>query len=250
MEFLINRYGRLSPVGAAVDFFEVCNEPNRQMWPQLDSQGNRIIGCSVAQMFQTAQVKARAGGTTTPLVTLAGPGMLDQNATSKPRVVTPYQNFMDNLFYYFGAIAGGFTPDKFFAYTTHNYADITDNHSVETNTRAADIIYRLKAKGWTGWPNGDVNVPYILITEGGVNLKEGYTETQQRDLIKRNADLMVKLAGVGMISSYLMYTSNDFDSGLVALDGRKRPAFNMWSCLTSAGTTLTLPSGCDPGPAC
>jgi hypothetical protein len=266
LDTLASRYSRNNaarPVpDAIVDFIEVCNEPNYMWWPQQGPSatagnpygtGPITIADVVARMFATAQkITARYGGE--PM--LCGPGSSD--TTDGGRLRTAYHSFAERLLP--ALAAAGFVPGPKFAWTHHNYTDVTYDQGARStfpgaaqdatrNTnRAADMRRRLVNR-WAGWPAGDAANPQLLITEGGVTLPNigskwaitGATaqRTKQSELIQRNWNRMVGAgegAGIAMVCNYLWYTDPNYDCGLCdALEagGATRQAYRTWKALPS-----------------
>jgi hypothetical protein len=150
--------------------------------------------------------------------------------------------------------AAGFRPGPRFAWTHHNYSDVTfDQGSGSTSTDtlgvdrsvnyAADMRERLRTAGWAGWPAAYPADPWMLLTEGGVTLQSirnaqrwniadpAAERAKQADLLRRSWDRMASPtdgAGIAMTSQYLWYTDPNFDSGLcdtAETGGARRPAY-------------------------
>ena len=267
---LLARYGRgnLSrpSLDAVVDVLEVCNEPNLQWWPQQDpnpdpatpyaSDGTRIsVHRTVARMFVTAKQLA-AARPLSPVLT--GPGCAD--VTNTNRLSTGYASFAARFLPELAA--QGFTAGPSFAYSHHNYTDVTFDQGANTTapdrattTRttnyAADMRRRLIAGGWAGWPNGSSANPGLLLTEGGVTLASIASASRwniadrtaqlakQAELLQRNWDRMnagPDSPGISMVSQYLWYTDPNYDSGLCDTSesgGAQRPAYATWRSLPS-----------------
>ena len=271
VELIVSRYGRTSPVrpmpDATVDFLEICNEPNLQWWPQQGpsatgdayAPGPVTVHRVVAAMFQTAQrIVARYGGEPA----LAGPGCAD--LLDSTRLRTGYDEFAEALLRALAAL--GFGAEARFAWTHHNYTDVTydqgagstapDAATNETRltNRAADMRRRLVGR-WAGWPAGDPANPSVLITEGGVTLanivsKWGIADptagrAKQAELLRRNWERMFlgpEGPGVAVVSNYLLYTDPNYDSGLcdeLEIGGATRPAFAAWGSMPA----LKRPAG-------
>ncbi len=265
ISLLVNRYGKASPgrptADTWVDFLEVCTEPNHQWWPQQApsttgvpwSQGTIVLGDVVANMMITAaQITARAGGQ--PF--LAGPGSAD--GIDANRLRTGYHSLAERVLA--ALAAAGFKPGPGFAWSHHNYTDVTyDQGSGCTfpdvastpsrkTTRAADMRRRLVNR-WAGWPAGDAAAPQVLITESGVTLTNvaarwGITDpaaqrAKQAELIRRNFERMgndAEGAGIAMVCAYLWYTDPNYDSGLcdtLEAGGSTRTAYATWRALPS-----------------
>ncbi len=257
VEFLLRRYA------GGVDVLEVCNEPNYQMWPQQGpsttadpyAPGPVTIYDVVAQMFVTAQAIQTRVGSSAPI--LAGPGCAD--TTTGGRLRTPYDTFTSQLL---TKLANrGFQPGAKFAYTHHNYNDVTFDHGpgstapdassnpTRLTNRAAEVRRRLVSR-WAGWPDVSASSPQLMLTEGGVTLaaiksnwglkKTADQRKKQADLIKRNWNRMATDsgdgAGIAMTTQYLFHTDVNYDSGLCETPeagGATRPAYTTWKSLPS-----------------
>jgi hypothetical protein len=267
---IARRYSRGSParpsLDATIDVLEICNEPNLQWWPQQGpstdpanefAPGPVVIHDVLARMFATAKtITARYGGE--PV--LGGPGLADSTAATNSRLRTGYDTTSDGLLP--ALTAAGFTAGAGFAWTHHNYTDVTfdqgagttapDRLTVARTTNfAADMRQRLIAGGWAGWPAADRAAPGIMLTEGGVTIQSiasasrwGITDpaaqrAKQAELIQRAWDRMASSgegAGIAVASNYLWYTDPNFDSGLcdtLAAGGATRPAYATWGGLPS-----------------
>ena len=262
VELLVARYSRTNlarpSLEAAVDVLEIANEPNLQWWPQMGPSttadpfgtGPVIADQVVMRMFASAQtIVARYGGE--PM--LAGPGSADVTDTNRLR--TGYASLAGRLLS--GLPGAGFVPGSRFAWTHHNYSDVTfdlgpGSTAPDATTdptrrvnRAADMRTRLVGT-WAGWPSGSADDPGLLITEGGVTLRNvalrwgiddpAAQRAKQADLLQRNWARMsagAQAAGVGMVANYLWYTDPNFDSGLCDADGTTRAAYDAWSRLPS-----------------
>jgi hypothetical protein len=268
VDFIAGRYSRGNPdrpsLDATVDVLELCNEPNLQWWPQQGpsndpanrfGQGDVIVHQVVARMFASAQtIVNRYGGE--PV--LAGPGAADFLEVTRLR--TGYRRFADLLL---GALtAAGFQPGPRFAWTHHNYTDVTFDQgagSTSTDTLgvdrtvnyAAEMRARLRTAGWAGWPAADPADPWMMLTEGGVTLQSirnaqrwNITDpvagrAKQAELLRRSWDRMTSPtdgAGIAVTSQYLWYTDPNFDSGLcetLEAGGARRAAYSTWGALPS-----------------
>ena len=263
---LAGRYSRNNPgrpvPDAVVDFIELCNEPNYTWWPQQApsaTPGNPYatstitIAEVVARMFVTAQrITARYGGE--PM--LCGPGSAD--TTDGGRLRTAYHSFAERLLP--ALAAAGFVAGPRFAWTHHNYTDVTYDQGANSTfpsaatdptrrtNRAADMRRRLVGR-WAGWPAADAGNPQVLLTEGGVTLPNvaarwGITDpaaqrAKQAELVQRNWNRMVtggEGAGIAMLGYYLWYTDPNYDCGLCNTfesGGARRPAYTTWRRLPS-----------------
>jgi len=268
VDAIASRYSRGNAarptLDATVDVLEICNEPNLQWWPQQGPSntpndafgaGDPIVHQVVTRMFDSAKtITARYGGE--PM--LAGPGAADSVGDSRLR--TGYDTLSDNLLP--ALTAAGFTAGARFAWTHHNYTDVTfdqgagttapDAGTVDRTTNfAADMRGRLVRGGWAGWPAGDPADPGIMLTEGGVTIQSiasaarwGITDPaaqrlKQAELIQRAWDRMASTAdgaGIAVFSNYLWFTDPNFDSGLrdaAEAGGATRPAYATWGGLPS-----------------
>lgn len=256
LELLMRRYAK------KVDILEVCNEPNHQWWPQQApsttadpyASGTIVVHEAVARMFVTAQlIQSRINGA--PI--LAGPGCSD--TTDGGRLRTPYHSFTERLLNRLAEL--GFRPGARFAYTHHNYTDVTYDQGAGSTSpdlaaqptrltnRAADVRRRLVNR-WAGWPSADAANPQVLLTEGGVTLanvrsRYGLTDPEevqrkQGELLQRNWNRMAPAtgegAGIAMVCQYLLHTDPNFDSGLceaAEYGGARRTAYATWKALPS-----------------
>jgi hypothetical protein len=263
LRLLIERY---DPRGSttSIDVLELCNEPNLQWWPQQGSstttnpydRGPIVVHDAVVRMFVTARQIADEVGSD---IVLAGPGSADLTAGNRLR--TGYHSLAERILA--DLDAAGVVPGPRFAWTHHNYSDVTydqgpgstapdaaTNPARQTNL-TADMRSRLVGR-WAGWPAGDAGDPQLLLTEGGATLNSiqaryGLTDpAQQRrkqaELIQRNWDRMASDggdgAGIAMTSQYLLYTTATFDSGLCEeyeAGGATRPSYETWKGLPSFG---------------
>jgi hypothetical protein len=264
---LVTRYSRNNarrPVlDAVVDFIELCNEPNYTWWPQQApstdpanpyATSTITIAGVVARMFATAQrITARYGGE--PM--LCGPGLSD--TTDGGRLRTAYHSFTERLLPALAALS--FVPGAKFAWSHHNYTDVTYDMGAGSTfpgaatdptrltNRAADTRRRLVGR-WAGWPAADAANPQVLLTEGGVTLPNitarwGITDraaqlAKQAELVQRNWNRMAvntgEGAGIAMIGYYLWYTDPNYDCGLAETfesGGATRPAYKTWKALPS-----------------
>src|SRR3954465_5431417 len=264
---LVTRYSRNNArrpnVDAVVDFIEVCNEPNYMWWPQQAPSADPAnpyatstitIADVVARMFQTAQkITAAYGGE--PM--LCGPGTSD--TTDGGRLRTAYHSFTERLLPALQAIA--FVPGAKFAWSHHNYTDVTYDQgagstfpTAATDTtrltnRAADTRRRLVGR-WAGWPAADAANPQVLLPAGRVTppniaARWGITDrtaqlAKQADLLQRNWNRMAVNTGDGaataMLGQYLWYTDPNYDDGLCETfesGGATRPAYTTWKAMPS-----------------
>jgi hypothetical protein len=250
---------------ATIDVLELANEPNLQWWPQQGASttadpfgpGAVVVHDVLVRMFATARtIVARYGNE--PM--LGGPGLAD--SVGDTRLRTGYATLSDRLL---PALAGaGFAAGARFAWTHHNYTDVTFDQGAgttapdaATTTRttnfAADMRRRLIAGGWAGWPAADPADPWIMLTEGGVTIQSirsttrwnipdsdpGRQRAKQAELIQRAWNRMATTpdgAGIAVASNYLWYTDPNFDSGLcdaLADGGATRPSYTTWGGLPS-----------------
>jgi hypothetical protein len=268
---IAGRYSRGNParpsLDATIDVLEIANEPNLQWWPQQGpsadpanpyARGPVVIDDVVTRMFATAKtITARWDGE--PM--LGGPGLADSTAATDSRLRTGYDTTSDRLLP--GLRASGFTAGARFAWTHHNYTDVTFDQGAgttapdaattgRTTNFAADMRRRLIANGWAGWPAGDPTDPWMMLTEGGVTIQSIRSATRwnisdpaaqrakQAELIQRAWDRMASAgegAGIAIKSNYLWYTDPNFDSGLadaLADGGARRPSYATWGGLPSS----------------
>jgi hypothetical protein len=257
LELLMRRYA------GKVDVLEICNEPNYQMWPQQGpsttsdpwAPGPVTIYDTIARMFVTAQAIQTRVGSSAPI--LAGPASAD--STTGGRLRTPYDTFTNRLLTKLSE--RGFSPGPRFAYTHHNYNDITYDHGPGTTaldastaptrfTNRAGEVRRRLVNRWAGWPNANAASPQLMLTEGGATLPNiaafwglsspAAQRAKQADLIKRSWNRMATDsgdgAGIAMFSQYMLHTDIYYDSGLCELvenGGATRPAYATWKSLPS-----------------
>jgi hypothetical protein len=265
---IASRYSAGNParpaLDATVDVLEIANEPNLQWWPQQGPStdpanafgpGPIVVHDVLVRMFATAKtIVARYGNE--PM--LGGPGLAD--SIGDTRVRTGYGSLSDRLLP--ALAAAGFTAGARFAWTHHNYTDVTFDQgpgttapdaptTPRTTSFAADMRRRLIAGGWAGWPAGSAADPWIMLTEGGVTLQSIRSPTRwniadpaaqrakQAELIQRAWNRMAATAdgtGIAVGAQYLWYTDPNFDSGLcdaLADGGATRPAYTTWGALPS-----------------
>lgn len=257
VDFIMRRYA------GRVTVLELCNEPNHMWWPlhapstsdNPYASGTIVVHDVVARMFVTAQAIQARIGSTAPM--LAGPGLSDTLDGGRLRV--PYHSMTERILNRLAEL--GFKAGPRFAYTHHNYADVTYDQGAGSTSpdaattpsratnRAADVRRRLVGR-WAGWPSADPANPQIMLTEGGVTLgtialRWGITDpagqrAKQADLLKRNWNRMAAStgdgAGIAVLSQYLFHTDSGFDSGLCETPeagGATRPAYGTWKSLPS-----------------
>jgi hypothetical protein len=266
---IASRYSAGNParpsLDATIDVLEITNEPNLQWWPQQGrsttadpfAPGPLVVHDVLARMFATAKtIVARYGNQ--PM--LGGPGLAD--SVGDTRLRTGYGTLANSLLATLRTT--GFTAGATFAWTHHNYTDVTFDQGAgttapdtattdRTKSFAADMRQRLIAGGWAGWPAADPSDPWIMLTEGGVTIQSIRSTTRwnipdsnpaaqrakQAELIQRAWDRMASTAdgaGIAVMSNYLWYTDPNFDSGLAdtfASGGATRPAYTTWRGLPS-----------------
>jgi hypothetical protein len=250
---------------ATIDVLEIANEPNLQWWPQQGASatgdpygpGPLVVHDVLVRMFATAKtIVARYGNE--PM--LGGPATAD--SVGDTRLRTGYGTLSDRLLP--ALAAAGFSAGSRFAWTHHNYTDVTFDQGAgttapdagstpRTTSFAADMRARLIAGGWAGWPAANPADPGIMLTEGGVTIQSIRSTTRwnipdsdparqrqkQAELIRRAWDRMASTAdgaGIAVASNYLWYTDPNFDSGLcdtLAAGGATRPAYTTWGGLPS-----------------
>ena len=261
LRLLIERYDPRSS-STSIDVLELCNEPNLQWWPQQGpstttdpyGRGPIVVHDAVVRMFVSAKQIADDAGSD---IVLAGPGSAD--LTGSNRLRTGYHSLAERILA--DLSAAGVVPGARFAWTHHNYSDVTydqgpgstapdakANPARQTNL-TADMRRRLVGR-WAGWPVGDASNPQLLLTEGGATLSNmqaryGLTDPadqrrKQAELIQRNWDRMVSDsgdgAGIAMTSQYLLYSAATFDSGLCEeyeAGGATRLSYETWKGLPS-----------------
>jgi len=249
---------------ATIDVLEISNEPNLQWWPQQGRSttadpygpGPVVVHDVLARMFATAKAIVAQYGNE-PM--LGGPGLAD--SVGDTRLRTGYGTLSDRLLP--ALTAAGFAAGARFAWTHHNYTDVTFDQgpgttappvtdpASRTTNFAADMRRRLIAGGWAGWPAADPADPWIMLTEGGVTIQSirnaqrwnitdpAGQRAKQAELIGRAWDRMASTpdgAGIAVASNYLWYTDPNFDSGLcdtLAAGGATRPAYTTWGSLPS-----------------
>jgi hypothetical protein len=267
---IASRYSAGNPnrqsLDATIDVLEIVNEPNLQWWPQQGPSttadpygpGPPVVHDVLARMFATAKtIVARYGNE--PM--LGGPATAD--SVGDTRLRTGYGTLTDRLLPALGA--AGFTGGLRFAWTHHNYTDVTFDQgpgttappvtdpATRTTNFAADVRRRLIANAWAGWPAANPADPWIMLTEGGVTIQSIRSTTRwnipdsqpaaqrdkQAELIRRSWDRMASTAdgtGIAVTSNYLWYTDPNFDSGLcdaLANGGATRSAYTAWGGLPS-----------------
>lgn len=263
VRLLIERYDPRSS-STSIDVLELCNEPNLQWWPQQGpsattdpfGRGPIVLHDAVVRMFVTGKQIADDVGSD---IVLAGPGSADLTVSNRLR--TGYHSLAERILTELAA--AGVVPGARFAWTHHNYSDVTYDQGpgstapdAATNPArqknlTADMRRRLVDR-WAGWPAGDPSNPQLLLTEGGATLatiraRYGLTDPadqrrKQAELIQRNWDRMVSDrgdgAGIAMTAQYLLYTAATFDSGLCEeyeAGGATRPSYETWKALPSFG---------------
>jgi hypothetical protein len=263
LRLLIERYSPRQPAASpSVDVLELCNEPNLQWWPQQGpsatpdpyDRGPIVVDGAIVRIFVTARQIAHDVGSD---IVLAGPGSADLTASNRLR--TGYHSLAERILT--GLAAAGVVPGPRFAWTHHNYTDVTYDQGPGSTARdaarnparqtnlAADMRERLVGR-WAGWPAGDPDHPQLLLTEGGAtlaNMQARYglmdpaaQRHKQAELVRRNWDRMASDsgdgAGIAMIAQYLLYSDVGFDSGLCEpydAGGAVRPSYRTWKGLPS-----------------
>ena len=259
INFLVRRYGyshETKGSGRYVDFLEVSNEPNnyKQMWPQQDGRGRLIMPDRIAVMFRIAQriVQERNEELIftglfdeqhpTTLV-LAGPATEDSPRTNTSRQ-TSYRTFTVELLRRLRDV-GFDNADPNFAWSVHNYADVTYERDCDPQGEQCPVIHddsKINAAAWVrsriiegvrerneefpyrwlAWPGS--GRPSILITEGGARLNQIDSGTLPLDKLKdKQADLVAAnffrmyygplSRGIALVSEYFTYTDPCSDSG-------------------------------------
>lgn len=255
------RFGGYAGRWRWIDFFEVCNEPNGQWWPQSDTtndqRGVRRLPDLAAEMMATARGITGAAGQ--PII--LGP------ATSDGDSGTPYSTFTSRMLQWFWN--NGFREDRSIGWSHHNYKDIevpragTSSSTSVINGQLDAYVSRsqIPGRGWRGWGGDDTNPGQIFLTEGGArrellgtSASEATKDSWQNDKINNHWDRLIQSGpgdagrGVASICNYLMWSfkTDRFDTGLCKLNefwteqpgylGREyalpadasRPVFNTW----------------------
>jgi hypothetical protein len=241
-------YERYAAYGDGV-VLEVVNEPNLQWWPQQGPSttgdpfepGGLSVPVAAATMLRTAQEIGAEHGHP---IRLAGPSTWD-GPKSDPigpiasRGFTDYERFTQGVLVALGA--NGFEAPPSFVWTQHNYLDTLLDLGADTGARNRAAATRASLVGrWSGWPqrDGATDAPGVWLTEGGVDLREdrvaGDLQTQRR-LLERNWDRMASDtgdgSGIAMLTNYLGYSEDHYDSGLrdpLADGGAPRPVAEAW----------------------
>jgi hypothetical protein len=227
IDYLLGRYG------PHIDALEIVNEPNAQLWPQLDRSGRLTADAAVAEMMETA---AALGARHERPPLLVGPATADSVGDSRLR--TGYDTFTAALL---GRLAErGFQPGPGFAWSHHNYTDVENDLAGDAN-RVARVRAMLTGR-WPGWPRGDADAPGLLVTESGARpavVAERFGITDPARALEAQNDVIIRgmwrLAtgpegvGVGLVCQYLFVTDVFYDSGLCELDGTPRPAYFGWT---------------------
>jgi hypothetical protein len=292
--WVVDRYTRTAAnPNRYVDGIDIINEPNTECWPQ--QSGSKVNGqfvgtpnshCIVAQMFGSAVVRREAavgnlGQSTQVLLKplLLGPGtadfyLVDDDGTPHDTdTQTTYLTFNNNLLALLHALR--FTAPIDFIWSHHNYNDTsydlgvgttdppTDHAKRAPHVNRAQHARRLLVGRWSGGPYGDLNAPYLFITEGGVHRNPKWAAVWSLANTNtawnaKHGELMLSMLrrmqnesdgkGIGMVSQFLFYTDHNYDSGICdprptdidALpspsDGAKRqPAFDYWAGAPSYG---------------
>jgi hypothetical protein len=259
VEFLWQRYVEQAPSHGRVDYFEVVNEPNLQIWPQrspsmwpddlegrFQVQGSEItVHRAVAQMMATMdEIAGRRGAD----VTCLAPSHSDADSP-RPRQIsvhttTPYSTvaepFVEFLLDELDRI--GFTAGPRWAWSYHNYNDFELNQ-----TRVQSLRQRLDGR-WHGRQRD--GGPELYCTEGGSRLERvrqrfgaslPYQEQLRlqaevvREAVSRHHRPKDEGAGVAMLTQYTVHADPNYDCGLVESSGAWRPAFDAWVSLPEAG---------------
>jgi hypothetical protein len=199
---LISRY-RHNGCGVIL---EVMNEPNFQMWPQRDQDGDLMIGQKVAEMMHTAAVVSSWHGHAMPI---AAPATSDFRRSST-RYETYFSDFVAALKQ---ALTGmNFRGMPTYIWTHHNYKDIEDQNSIGVaQTRNMLVGF------WRGWSatSSDGSNPAVWITEGGARRHIVGTYEAQATRVGSAWNRMVSQAGAVMFTNYLLHSVPDpFDQGL------------------------------------
>ena len=208
---------------------------------------------------------------------MVGPATVDTLTSSDQatRTYIPCDLFTDRLLALLKAAQSDeerpYRPTRRFAWSHHNYADVTRQRKrppnkgmpgivkpfidpgQRNNTNSAALVREyLRYHKWRGWPDTDEANPRLLLTEGGVrrdklqksddeNLHGQALEKAHADRLEEMYELMRRSTGIGegiaMFTQWLFYdkSRDKFDSALLSAverGGRKRqPAFDRWSAL-------------------
>jgi hypothetical protein len=262
VDFLWQRYVDQAPAHGRVDYFEVVNEPNLQIWPQrspssrpddlqgrFDAAGSEMtIHRAVAQMMATMDEIAGRHGKD---VTCLAPSHSDADSP-RPRQIsvhttTPYSTvaepFVEFLLDELDRI--GFPAGPRWAWSYHNYNDFELNQ-VRVMSLSQHLDRRWRGRRRDGRPE-------LYCTEGGCRL----IRVQQRfgaslpyeEQLRLQADVVREAlsrhhrpndegAGVTMLTQYTVTAHTSYDCGLREANGALRPAFEAWASLPEAGGRL------------
>jgi hypothetical protein len=263
---LVTRYSRNNTrrpnVDAVVDFIEVCNEPNYMWWPQqapsadpANPYATSTITIAERRRADVRDGEADHGGLRRRADAVrAGDVGHDRRRAPADGVPQLHRRLLPAL------AATGFVAGARFAWSHHNYTDVTYDQgagstypgaatdATRLTNRAADTRRRLVGC-WAGWPAADAANPQLLLTEGGVTLPNvgarwGITDpaaqrAKQAELLQRNWNRMVTTtegAGIAMLAQYLWYTDPNYDDGLCETfetGGATRPAYATWKAMPS-----------------
>jgi hypothetical protein len=217
-EFLMRRYhyGQRSS-GRYVWAFELVNEPNYQLWPQIG------IAPAIARLMKTAEaVSARVGHTTG----MYAPSCSDTDTGS--RIVTRYDDFATALLDAFPAV--GYLPHSRQAWSHHNYLDVEGRTTVRLQALQARLAGR-----WKGLVEG--SAPTVFMTEGGARVAKMKSLYPAEDPLAAQAKSLATAwslhnaaPGVSMLAQYLLYADPNYDCGLLdaAPATVKRPSYATW----------------------
>lgn len=249
IDFLVRRYARTTEnQERCVDFLEVLNEPNWEMWPQLDANCRLVSAPHAADMMMTAKRIRDALGRHTDLIML-GPGALDYARSVNDGIGTTsfdvwVEAFLREL------RARRFLPGTRWAWSQHSYGDSEGQRFVmprswrdrrRTVNRGQLARLMLERHGWGGWPGGDPRNPHVLFTEGGIRLSQaGRNRRVQGRLMEQWLDALSGSHlgdGVAMVTNFKLFDAVDWISGLcptydVARVGQFHPsgdAFRRWA---------------------
>jgi hypothetical protein len=256
VEFLFRRYVREAPARRLrVDYLEVVNEPNLQIWPQRspsstpDDPAGRFevtgsemtVHRAVAEMMATMDSVVRRGP---GHVTCLGPSHSDADSP-RPRQIsvhttTPYSTvaepFVELLLDELDRI--GFRAGPRWAWSYHNYNDFELNQVRVKSLRAA-----LDGR-WEGRRRN--RGPALYCTEGGCRLSRVITRfgsgLPAEEVLRLQAEVVKEAvtrhqrrteegAGVAMLTQYTISADPNYDCGLLESNGAWRPAFDAWAAL-------------------
>ena len=274
---LFERYVRRSETHGRLDYFEVVNEPNFQLWPQRSAaadpswptegsppgrfglDGSRLVVQEhVAEMMETVDFFARQYEELyDKRVMCLAPSTADHDRTAQRRlftvaVNTPWSTAPDP---FTNALLDELERRRFkggsrWIWSYHNYADMERDHAKAGYMRAA------LGKRWRGRTRD--GGPAMMATEGGIRISElqerfGALPTGRRRraqaamleaAFKRHRRSTGNGAGVELLTQYTVHADRNFDTGLRNLDTATtpRPSWDAWVGLKEFDAHDPLPS--------